>query len=145
LALEIVGRAASEVEIELSLHLDTNIFIASAEPNHLLRAQLLRWRSEGRTLSTSAMAWAEFRCGPASPSLIAAWEFWIAGRIVPIDESLAELGADLFNATGRRTRSLADCLVAACAIQQNAALATLNIADFNPMVSFGLRLIDIDS
>lgn len=91
----------------------------------------------------AAMAWSEFRCGPASPMLIAAWEAWIASRIVPIDQWLAKFGARLFNETGRRSRSLADCLVAASAIQMKAAMVTLNRADFDPMLPFGLRLVDI--
>jgi predicted nucleic acid-binding protein len=51
-------------------------------------------------------------------------------------------GADehLFNQTGRRSRSLADCMIAAVAIRCGARLATLNAGDFQPVTAHGLNL-----
>ena len=86
------------------------------------------------------MAWAAFKCGPASSELIEAWRVMLMDRIVPIDQTLAELAATLFNQTGRRSRSLPDCLVAATAINSGAQLATLNRGDFDLFVKFGLVL-----
>jgi predicted nucleic acid-binding protein len=48
--------------------------------------------------------------------------------------------ADLFNKTGRRSRSLADCLIAAVAIRCGAKLATVNTGDFQVFVQYGLTL-----
>jgi len=50
------------------------------------------------------------------------------------------MSALLFNKTGRRSRSLADCMIAAIAIRCGASLATINTADFQPFVQYGLAL-----
>jgi predicted nucleic acid-binding protein len=52
----------------------------------------------------------------------------------------AELAAQLINKTGRRSRSLADCMIAAVAIRSGARLATVNTSDFTPFVQHGLVL-----
>lgn len=122
------------------IHLDTNILIFAAAPGHPVRDQLRRWRRQGARLTVSAMAWAEFRCGPVTPGLLETWEKVLSGNIVPVDRDTADLAAELFNRTGRRTRSLPDCLIAACAVQAGARLATLNRPDFEPLVAYGLVL-----
>ncbi len=122
------------------IHLDTNFLILSAQPGNPAGDVLRRWRDEGVQLAVSAMAWAEFRCGPASPALIKIWEALLSKRIVPVDREMADLAGDLFNRTGRRSRSLPDCLIAACAMRSRASLATLNGADFEPLLPFGLML-----
>lgn len=123
-----------------TIHLDTNILIAVGAPESPLRIELQRWLSQNFSVAVSAMAWAEFKCGPASPELIEAWRVLLVDRVVPIDQTLAELAATLFNQTGRRSRSLPDCLVAATAIHLDAQLATLNRSDFDLFVKFGLVL-----
>jgi predicted nucleic acid-binding protein len=52
----------------------------------------------------------------------------------------AEMAAQLFNNTGRRSRSLADCMIATVAIRCGARLATINTTDFQPFVQHGLAL-----
>ena len=46
------------------------------------------------------------------------------------------------NQTGRRSRSLADCMIGAVAIRCGAKLATINASDFHPFLPFGLILAD---
>ena len=52
----------------------------------------------------------------------------------------AEKAAQLFNLTGRRSRSLADCMIAAVAIRSGAKMATINAAHFQPFLAHGLVL-----
>lgn len=52
----------------------------------------------------------------------------------------AEKAAELFNATGRRAKSYADCCIAAIAIRASVPLAASNHDDFNPMLAHGLAL-----
>ena len=78
-------------------------------------------------------------CGPLDASAEA-----IAQQIIPHPEPFlpadAVLAARLFNQTGRRSRSLADCMIAAVAIRCGAKLATSNTADFQPFLPHGLIL-----
>jgi predicted nucleic acid-binding protein len=103
-------------------------------------ARLLdRWIHRGEPLGISSIAWAEFLCGPVAPGdAVAARE--LLGTIEPCNGADATLAAELFNATGRRSRSLPDCLIAAVAIRRRAPLATLDKADFNRLGRFGLQL-----
>jgi len=89
----------------------------------------------------SAIAWAEFLCGPPPFGLDEAVRDLVRD-VVPVAASHAERAATLFNAGGRRTRSLADCVIAAVAIEAGAALATSNIQDFRRFVPHGLRLAE---
>lgn len=123
-----------------ALHLDTNVLILALDPEHALRARLTQWRHEGGSLAVSAIAWAEFLCGPITQDVVRRWEAVIRGAIIPVDRRIAERAAALFNRTGRRSRSLPDCVVAATAILSGAPLITLNVDDFTPFEGFGLSL-----
>lgn len=122
------------------LHLDTNFLIFGADPAHRAHQQLGEWMAAGEVIGVAAMAWAEFRCGPLALDLLNAWQGLLAGNIIAMDRTTAERASDLFSLTGRRSRSLPDCLIAATAMNAGARLATLNRADFAPMEKFGLRL-----
>lgn len=61
-------------------------------------------------------------------------------EIVPFDSEAATRTALLFNRTGRRSGSLADCMVAATAIAAGAMLATSNRDDFERFTAEGLGL-----
>jgi predicted nucleic acid-binding protein len=130
----------SSPRVTTGLQLDTNYLIFGMDRAHPAHRRLRAWLTAGQPLAISAMAWSEFRCGPLTPEVLAAWESLIADRIVPLDRTIAERASDLFNLTGRRTRSLPDCLIAATAMRSGARLATLNRADFAPMVKLGLVL-----
>lgn len=124
------------------IHLDTNILIFAADPGHPVREALRQWRGQSARFAVSAMTWAEFRCGPVTPALLRTWEKILTKGIAPVDRHTADLAAELFNLSGRRSRSLPDCLIAACTIQAGAQLATLNRADFAPLLEHGLTLIN---
>lgn len=78
-------------------------------------------------------------CGPLKAEDIALAESLFAAH-EPFLMADAAKAAELFNGTGRRSRSLADCQIAAVAIRCEARIATNNISDFAPFESLGLIL-----
>jgi predicted nucleic acid-binding protein len=122
------------------IHLDTNFLIQALVPGSVAGVKLQRWLSDGEDLDISSIAWSEFLCGPLTPtdeSLAAALFF----SPEPFLASDARKAAELFNATGRRSRSLADCQIAAVALREGAKLATGNVSDFLVFQSQGLTLV----
>jgi predicted nucleic acid-binding protein len=121
------------------IHLDASILIDSLLAGSAQEAQLIAWLAAGESISLSAIAWGEFLCGPLSPGAesLARMLFRV---VEPLTAADAELAARLFNATGRRSRSFADCCIAAVAMRFGARLATGNHADFQPFVAHGLQL-----
>jgi predicted nucleic acid-binding protein len=121
------------------IHLDTNFLVSALQPGTAEESKVNSWLGGNETLGTSAVAWAELFCGPLSSrdELIARQMF---SHIDVLSGADAELAALLFNRTGRRSRSLADCMIAAVAIRCGAKLATINTPDFQPFVPHGLAL-----
>ncbi len=121
------------------IHLDTNFLIDALVPGSAQEAQLVGWIGAGETLGISALAWGEFLCGPLSPAAEA-----LARRLFPdaaaLERTDAEKAAEFFNLTGRRSKSYADCCIAAVAFRAQAPLATSNRDDFTPMIPHGLVL-----
>ncbi len=119
--------------------LDANFLVDVFHRGSSSSRSMDRWVHRGDPVSISSVAWAEFLCGPvASEDALAARG--LIRTIEPVTEPDAVLAAELFNATGRRTRSLADCLIAALAIRRRVLLATLDAADFHRFRGFGLKL-----
>lgn len=121
------------------IHLDTDFLIQISLPGSVAHAQFGAWTSAGEAVNASSIAWAEFLCGPLDATGEA-----LARQIFPRPEPFlaadAVLAAKLFNETGRRSRGLADCMIAAAAIRCGARLATLNTGDFQPLTVHGLVL-----
>lgn len=119
--------------------LDANFLIgaraaASSEGRHLEE-----WLRIGAIILASTVAWSEYLCGPINKTDLEITRKFLS-RIEPFAEEEAELASDLFNQTGRRSRSHADCMIAAHAIRRHAFLATLNVRDFQRFENWGLRL-----
>ena len=121
------------------IHLDTSFLIRVLTAGSPEAATMDSWTASGEVLRVSAVAWAEFLCGPVS-----AGQLELAARIVgnPADFTAqdATVAARLFNATGRRRGTMPDCMIAAAALRYGAPLATGNIADFRRFAEHGLRL-----
>jgi predicted nucleic acid-binding protein len=119
--------------------IDTNYLIRALTAGTPANERVGKWLAARESVRTSIIAWAEYLCGPVSPLQVQ-----LATSMVGAPEPLlltdAEVAARLFNATGRRRRSLPDCLIAATCLRLGAALATENIADFRPFESMGLRI-----
>lgn len=122
------------------IHLDTSFLISSLLPTTPASQQLSLWLASGSPVGLDVIVWAEFLCGPVIPQQVAlaAAAFPDPVHLLPEDAARA---ADLFNATGRRRGSLADCLIAATCLRMQASLATNNLADFQKFQPHGLRLI----
>ena len=122
------------------IHLDTNILIDIVTAHSPQVAMVRGWLSEGKTLTTSAVAWSEFLNGPHSHGQKDAVRAVLAGGIRPFDEEQAELASRLFHVTGRRRGSHADCMIAAAALARRGVVATRNLKDFQRFVPHGLML-----
>ena len=121
------------------IQFDTNFLIQAVLVGSAAHQKFQGWAQTQEICNISSIAWAEFLCGPldgASESM--------ARQIFPLPEPFlaadAGLAARLFNQTGRRSRSLADCMIAAVAIRCGARLATNNVADFQAFQPYGLLL-----
>ena len=121
------------------IHFDTNFLIQTVVAGSAAHEKFRGWTQAQEDCNASSIVWAEFLCGPldARAQTIARQIFPNPEPFLPAD---AELAARLFNQTGRRSRSLADCMIAAVAIRCGAKLATSNTADFQPFVNHGLIL-----
>ena len=121
------------------IHFDTNFAIEVNVVGSAADTKFRMWSAANETFGISSVAWAEFLCGPldATAAVLARQIFPNPEPFLAVD---AVVAADLFNRTGRRSRSLPDCMIAAVAIRCGARLATKNIADFDPLQPFGLVL-----
>lgn len=121
------------------IHFDTNFLIEATLAGSRAHALFRAWTSTGESLGISSIAWAEYLCGPLDPQGKA-----IACQMLPNPDPFlspdAVRAAEFFNLTGRRSRSLADCMIAAVTIRCGARLATINLPDFQPFQQYGLVL-----
>ena len=121
------------------IHLDTSFLIRVFVAGSLEDKSLRRWLRTGETVRISSVAWAEFLCGPVS-NAIAEDVAELFGEPVPFEGMDATLAAQLYNLTGRRRGSMIDCMIAAIALRNAAALATGNAAGFRRFAQTGLQL-----
>jgi predicted nucleic acid-binding protein len=121
--------------------LDTNALIALRDPlDSLFQCTETALRG-GAEACTCSVAWHEYVRGPVSDIDHGRALRVIESRIFSLERRHAELAAELFNQTGRRRGSTADCLIAATAVCIQAELLTRNLVDFKPFVPLGLTLV----
>lgn len=126
------------------IHFDTNALIALpqwAREGHVVIQRVL----DGEAVAVCALVWYEYLLGPLADGEAGLAHAFISGKVEPIMEADAILGADLFNAAGRRRTLKTDALIAAAAIRAGADFVTVNVADFQPFVEHGLRLIPVEA
>ena len=123
------------------IHLDTSFLIRALDPTYTESVQLLDWLSAHHSIAVSALAWGEFLCGPLGEGDEGVARVMVQ-RHVPVGVNEAAEAARLFNHAGRRRNSLPDCVIAAAAILDGAALATSNRRDFERFVDAGLELAE---
>jgi predicted nucleic acid-binding protein len=119
--------------------LDANFLVVALHGNASVLRALEKWLQRGEVIAMSAVAWSEFLCGPLTAEQAERARIFVS-RIEAFTLADAVLAAELFNATGRRQRSQADCRIAASAIGRGAKLATLDRIGFARFANFQLKL-----
>ena len=121
------------------IHLDTSFLIRALAPGSQEDARLREWIGANEPLGMSTVAWAEFLCGPVDDAALSVASM-VVGRQSPFAEETALIAARLFNGSGRRRGTMIDCMIAATALAEEAAVATGNPDDFRRFKAFGLAL-----
>jgi predicted nucleic acid-binding protein len=122
------------------IHLDTSFLIQAFVPGTSSAVRMESWLAKNEEIGISSIAWSEFLCGPLTPQdLLLSKNLFTS--IEPFLDSDAEESAELFNLTGRRSRSLADCQIAAVALRCDAQIATANTKDFLVFQAHGLMMV----
>jgi predicted nucleic acid-binding protein len=122
------------------IHLDTNFLIRGllrGTPQDII---LRDWLRSGEKLGMSTIAWAELLCGPIETRHLELATVIVSER-VPFLEDDSVLAARLFNESGRRRGTLADCMIAATSLRLKAPLATVNPSDFSHFEEAGLTVL----
>ena len=122
------------------IHLDTNFLIRGLLSGTPHDKTLRDWLRSGEKLGMSAIAWAEFLCGPIEKRHLELATVIVSER-VPFLEDDSVLAARLFNESGRRRGTLADCMIAATSLRVKAPLATANPSDFSRFEEAGLTVL----
>jgi predicted nucleic acid-binding protein len=122
------------------IHLDTNYLVDVVTVGSPGAAKVIAWLRSGKPVTTDAVAWSEFCNGPLTKEQKDAAFAVLDRKIVDFTWREAEEAARLFNLSGRRSGSHADCMIAATAILTGSSLATFNTANFERLVPFGLVL-----
>jgi predicted nucleic acid-binding protein len=120
--------------------LDANFLIGGVIEARPESHQLLAWAEAGETFCTAAPAWYEFLCSPVTTAQIETMQAFLTGGIIPFTAEQARVAAELFNLAQLPRRLRVDAMIAATAISRQAALATLNAADFKIFAPHGLEL-----
>lgn len=122
------------------IHLDTNFLVDLVTLGSPGAALVSQWLNSGKSVTASAVTWSEFCNGPLSMAQKNAAFNVLNQKITDFTWREAEQAARLFNLSGRRRGSHADCMIAAAAIISSMPLATFNTTDFERLVPFGLVL-----
>ena len=122
------------------IHLDTSFLIRALVRNSSEDTRLQEWIKTDEPLGMSVIAWAEFLCGPVDDTALSLASLIVKQRL-DFTEDMAVLSARLFNGSGRRRGTMADCMIAATAVVAGGALATCNSNDFERFEEFGLTLV----
>ena len=122
------------------IHLDTN-FLIRALVRGTPQDKILRdWLRSGEKFGMSTIAWAELLCGPIETRHLELATAVVSER-APFLEKDSALAARLFNESGRRRGTFADCMIAATSLRLKAPLATANPSDFSRFEEAGLTLL----
>ena len=121
------------------IHLDTSFLIRALVRGSPEDRKLREWLGASEPLGMSAIAWAEFLCGPIRQS-----ELKLATEVIRqrsnFTQEQAITAARLFNESGRQRGTFIDCMIAATALSEGALIATSNMSDFRRFEPLGLKM-----
>lgn len=122
------------------IHLDTNVLIALP---HLIRQDhpFIARIAQGEDAAVCVPVWYEYLIGPLNAAEKELARQFIRGDICAVEAEDAATAARLFNHVGRKRGLKTDALIAAVALRRQAEFFTLNVDDFLPFASHGLRLL----
>jgi predicted nucleic acid-binding protein len=121
------------------IHLDTSVLINAFDGEKQLAPQLRGLLDKGERILLSALVWFEWRRGPRIPEQIDAQEaLFPSTDAVAFGPAEAIIAADLYRKVKRPRGREIDLAIAACAIAHDAALWTVNAADFKDIPNLKL-------
>lgn len=120
--------------------IDTSVLVDGLTGPGRSLPQIIGAIDRGEKLTLCTMVLFEWLRGPRVAAELEAQEtLFPAERALPFEAADARISADLYRSVRRARNREADIVIAACAIRHNAALWTLNSADFADIP--GLRLL----
>ena len=123
----------------MTVHLDTSALIDALTGPRRSLDRLIGLAEEGHRLSISAIVLYEWLRGPRShEELSAQEELFPRSSAVPFGAEQATVAARLYGSAKRGRGREIDLAIAACALQDNATLWTLNRADFRDLADLTL-------
>ena len=121
------------------VHLDTSVMVDALTGPRRSYPALERTVADGHVIATSALALFEWLRGPRTPAEIEDQHALLPpGAARPFGAAEAARAAALYRALPRARGREMDIAIAACALEHDAHLWTLNTADFKGMP--GLKL-----
>lgn len=113
------------------VHIDTSALIDSLTGPRRSLARLTALVEDGHRIALSSLVFYEWRRGPRTTAELSAQDALLPREgVVPFDGSAGALAADLYRRMARPRGREVDIAIAACALNQGAALWTLNTKDF---------------
>lgn len=121
------------------IHLDTSFLIDALVGPRRKGKQLRTWFERGEIVTLSSPVLYEWLRGPRTPEEMEDQErLFPVADTVPVDGAVSALAARLYRAVRSPRGREIDLLIAACAIEHGAALATLNPRDFDDVPGLDL-------
>jgi predicted nucleic acid-binding protein len=122
------------------VHIDTSALIDALTGPRRSLPRLTAIVQDGHRIAISSLVFYEWRRGPRIAAELSAQESLLPlDEVVPLDGTSAALAADLYRRLSRLRGREIDIAIAACALANDAALWTLNPADFTEIP--GLTLV----
>ena len=122
------------------VHVDTSALVDALTGPRRSLARLTAIVQDGHRLAISSLVYFEWKRGPRTrPELVAQEGILPSESVVAFEAAAAALAANLYGRLSRPRGREIDIAIAACALNQGAALWTLNPTDFDDIPGLTLR------